>query len=201
MAEEVTPSKDVEPTIDGIPNVKVSKDPKNRTTMRMPDGSWFNWDFEEGNEHAIFQHKSGSMVQFSTDGSVKIVSAKGKMGIEINGEGYMRITGAFNIVCDGSAGFRIEKDAEFFVGGDCRFRVSGTLTHMAENYNVVVAEKIDMGAKSMTLKSVDGTILASTGDVDIASQDADVNVDAGVNITETATGTHTSKGARIDHNN
>lgn len=167
----VSPNKEPQPTTEGLPNNELTEDPKNRVTTRMPDGSFVNWDFTEGKEHVTFQHKSGSSVQMQTDGSVKIVSAAGKMGIEINGEGYMTITGAYNIEVKGGASFRVERNADWWVGGDMNMKVNGTLTTMAKNMNFVTGEKLDIAATDTTLKSANGTKVSAGGAMEIASAD------------------------------
>jgi len=177
MAES---NENTTPKIDGIENNEMSKDPSNRNTVSYPDGSFMNWDFTKGNEHVTIQHKTGSSIQITSNGSMKFVSAAGKMGFEVNGEGYIRVTGAYNIVVDGGASMRVKNNMDWYVGGDMKVKVEGTMTTTAKNTNFVTAEKFEVGAKKTSLVSTDTLItsanktqLLALGDVDVKSTGGD----------------------------
>ena len=98
------------PTIEGIPSpILQSGDAcANQCVTRWSNGMKMVVDYNEDNSHVSVEGPKGSSVTLCPDGSLKMVSAAGKMGIEINGEGYIKITGVYNIEATGDIGIKTD---------------------------------------------------------------------------------------------
>ena len=130
------PNLEPQETLDGLPDVredKRTKDLKNLSRTRTRAGHIIEFNDNQGVEHITVQHRSGSLLQMQPDGSVRLVSNGGKMGIEINGEGYVKITGAYNVVVDGGASFKVAKNCDWHVNGDMTMTVDGKFTTIAKS--------------------------------------------------------------------
>jgi len=159
------PSKIGKPVIKGIVNpVLASGHPHvgNQCVTRYPNGSCVIVDYNKGNEH-IRVENMGSSITLCPDGSVKVVSAAGKMGLEINGEGYIKITGLYTIEADGDIGIVTKGKCDFKVAGDMNFAVTGGFNVTSKDMNLVAAEKFDVGAESITINGVKTLVTSSTG--------------------------------------
>ena len=128
---------------------------------RSRSGNVFELSDKNGKEHVTLQHRSGSLIQMQPDGSVRLVSSAGKMGIEINGEGYLTVTGLYNVVVNGDAGFRISGNADWQVDGDMKVTVNGTYSIAAKNMTTTIAEKYELTADNMSYQSTDNAIFTA----------------------------------------
>lgn len=143
---------------------------------RTRSGHVFELSDKDGKEHVSLQHRSGSMIQMQPDGSTRIVSAAGKMGIEINGEGYLTVTGLYNVIVNGDAGFRIAGNADWHVGGDMKVTVDGTYSLASKNITVKAAEKVELIANRISFSAADNAIFTAGGKMYVgASGDMQVN--------------------------
>lgn len=149
--------------LDGADNLANKKITKTRS------GHIEEWNDNEGVEQVTFQHRSGSIIQMQPDGSVRFVSQAGKMGFEINGEGYVRVTGIYNMYVAGDAGFRINGDADWHVAGDMKVTVDGTYSIAAKNMTTKVAEKSELIANDIAIASADRSIFTSGGRIAVWS--------------------------------
>lgn len=135
-------------------------------------GHTIEYNDNEGVEQITFQHRTGSMIQMQPDGSVRFISQAGKMGFEVNGEGYVRVTGVYNVYVAGDAGFRINGDVDWHVGGDMKVTVDGTYSIAAKNMTTKVAEKFETIADDIAITSASRSIFTSGGRVAVwASED------------------------------
>lgn len=128
---------------------------------RTPSGHLIEYSDVNGKEHITISHRGGSLFQMQPDGSVRLSSANGKMGIEVNGEGYMTVTGLYNLVVNGDAGIRIDGDADWHVGGDMKMTVDGTYSIAAKNMTTKIAEKYELTAQNMAFHAADNGVFTS----------------------------------------
>ena len=122
----------------------------------------------QGVEHITLQHRTGALIQFQPDGSVRFVSQNGKMGFEINGEGYVNVTGAYYIAAK-SGQITIENDLDMTVHGDMKLTVDGTYSVAAKNMTTTIAEKYELTADSATMAMTNNTVFTAGGSMLIAS--------------------------------
>lgn len=158
-------NKDALPKIDGLPDSRSDSRADNLlNTMRTRtrSGHYIEYNDNEGVEHLTFQHRSGSMVQMQADGSVRFVSQNGKMGFEITGEGYVRVTGAYNIVATGDVTVRAQ-NLDFHSEKNTTFTVGETFTVLAKNMAASISEKLEMTSGSTSLRSRDNSVFTSGG--------------------------------------
>lgn len=153
------------PKIDGLPDSRSDSRADNLlNTMRTRtrSGHYIEYNDNEGVEHLTFQHRSGSMVQMQADGSVRFVSQNGKMGFEITGEGYVKVTGAYNIVATGDVTVRAQ-NLDFHSEKNTTFTVGETFTVLAKNMAASISEKLEMTSGSTSLRSKDNSVFTSGG--------------------------------------
>ena len=102
----------------------------------------------------------GSSLTLCPDGSVKVVSAAGKMGIEINGEGYVKVTGAYNIIVDGGATLRADS-YDVHVENDLNLTVGGTFAVAAKNMALAISEKYELTAQTSSLETSGNSVFTA----------------------------------------
>jgi hypothetical protein len=191
-----TPDKENKPKINGIPTCELCVDDlPNATVDYTPDGTSVIRNFTEGRESYQIQHRTGALLQMSPDGSMVFKSANGNMGFEMSGDGYVRVTGKYNVICEGDAGFNINGKCDWNVSGDMNIDVSGNMTQVVgKSMNMVVAEKLDVGTRETSmvsgktlLTSAESTKVLSGGTMKINASD-DMTVHSGGNINATTGG-------------
>lgn len=187
-------SKTINPKFDGLSDTREDKATDNllhtsRTHTRS--GHYIEYNDNEGVEHITVQHRSGSLLQMQPDGSVRMVSQNGMMGIEINGEGYVKVTGAYNVIVDGDASFRIAQDAHWYVGGDLKMTVDGTYSIAAKNMTTTIQEKYELTAANQSIAMSENSIFTAGGKLATTSK--------GAMLTKSEA-TYTIEGAIVDIN-
>jgi len=148
-----------------IPLDPLPQDPQddllNSWVQKFSSGNLLKVNNTKGRESISIQHRSGSLLEMQPDGSVRLVSQNGKMGIEVNGEGYMRVTGLYNLIVDGDAGFKIAGNADWHVGGDMKVTVSGTYSLAANEMTVKIKDKLEIAAQHVSVLSADNAIFTA----------------------------------------
>lgn len=124
----------------------------NKVITKTRSGHVLEMNDNEGAEHVTIQHRSGSLVQMQPDGSVRFVSQNGMMGFEINGEGYVKVSGAYNIVVDGAATLKADS-YDLTAANDLNMTVGGTFTIAAQNMAVAIADKFELTSANVALRS------------------------------------------------
>ena len=183
-SRSVTPEKITFP--EDARSKKEAQDPKNTYQHVTRSGHLFEMCDNAEGEHITLQHRGGSMVQFQPDGKIMITSHDG-MYTAVFGENRMYITGAYDIVVDGSASLKVKGDYNLTVDGNFNTTVSGDMnTVVAKNKNdtigddhVVIAENQTTKISNNTEHTSEGvTYLGADGGVKVESTSAAVYVDA-----------------------
>lgn len=192
---------DTQTTVTGTANPveEPGKKQANQSTTCWPDGSTLICNYNKGNEHYKFQHRTGSNITLCPDGSVKIVSAAGQMCMEINGEGLLRVTGAYNIVVDGAASMRVEKDMDWWVGGNMKLDVIGNFAATAQSVNIHGIDKAELASRAATVAGVD-TLITSSASTSVNSLGPVKVQSTGSTLDTFSSGATTIKGSTIDLN-
>jgi hypothetical protein len=176
--------KEPKEKIDGLPDAREDSRADNilnTTITKTRSGHVLELNDNEGSEHVTLQHRSGSLVQMQPDGSVRFVSQNGMMGFEINGEGYVKVTGAYNIVVDGGATLRADS-YDLHVENDFNMTVGGTFAVAAKNMALAISDKYEMTAASATMRTSGNSAFTAGGKFYVGSS-GDLRVFSG----ETAT--------------
>lgn len=134
----------------------------NKVVTKTRSGHILEFNDNEEAESVTLQHRSGSLVQMQPDGSVRFVSQNGMMGFEINGEGYVKVSGAYNIVVDGAATLKADS-YDLHTENDLNMTVGGTMTIAAKNMAVAVSDKFELTAASASLRTVGNSVFTAGG--------------------------------------
>lgn len=159
--------------IDGLPDVREDSRADNilnTTITKSRSGHILELNDNEGAEHITLQHRSGSSVQMQPDGSVRFVSQNGMMGFEINGEGYVKVTGAYNIIVDGGATLRADS-YDMHVENDFNMTVGGTFAVAAKNMAVAISDKYELTAASASMRTSGNSVFTAGGKLYAGSSD------------------------------
>lgn len=159
--------------IDGLPDARDdarADNILNTTITKTRSGHVFELNDNEGAEHLTLQHRSGSLVQMQPDGSVRFVSQNGAMGFEINGEGYVKVTGAYNIIVDGGVSLRADS-YDVHVENDLNMTVGGTFAVAAKNMALAISDKYEMTAASSSIRTSGNSVFTAGGKFYAGSSD------------------------------
>jgi hypothetical protein len=165
---------------------KEAQDPKNTYQHVTRSGHVFEMNDNAEGEHITLQHRSGSLIQFQPDGKISITTSDG-MYTAVFGENRMYITGAYDIVVDGSASMKVKGDYNLTVDGNFNTTVSGDMnTVVGKNKNdtigddhVVIAENQSTKISNNTEHTSEGaTYIGADAGVKIESTSAVVYIDA-----------------------
>lgn len=157
--------KEPKEKIDGLPDSREDSRADNilnTTITKTRSGHVLELNDNEGVEHVTLQHRSGSLVQMQPDGSVRFVSQNGMMGFEINGEGYVKVTGAYNIIVDGGATLRADS-YDVHVENDLNLTVGGTFAVAAKNMALAISDKYEMTAASASMRTTGNSVFTAGG--------------------------------------
>lgn len=157
--------KESKEKIDGLPDAREDSRADNilnTTITKTRSGHVLELNDNEGAEHVTLQHRSGSLVQMQPDGSVRFVSQNGAMGFEINGEGYVKVTGAYNIIVDGGATLRADS-YDIHVENDLNMTVGGTFAVAAKNMALAISDKYELTAASASIRTSGNSTFTAGG--------------------------------------
>jgi hypothetical protein len=157
--------KEPKEKIDGLPDAREdarADNILNTTITKTRSGHVLELNDNEGAEHLTLQHRSGSLVQMQPDGSVRFVSQNGAMGFEINGEGYVKVTGAYNIIVDGGVSLRADS-YDVHVENDMNLTVGGTFAVAAKNMAVAISDKYELTAASSSIRTSGNSVFTAGG--------------------------------------
>lgn len=113
------------------------------------------WGNKPGHETLRIQSGKGAAVEFSSDGSIKIASAKG-LQIAVNGDGELVISGDYTIVATGDMKFKAPKiifdtnemvtnirgDKSEYIEGDNQVEIKGNKSETVAGNGVQIVNKI-----------------------------------------------------------
>jgi type VI secretion system secreted protein VgrG len=176
--------KEPKEKIDGLPDAREDSRADNilnTTITKTRSGHVLELNDNEGVEHVTLQHRSGSLVQMQPDGSVRFVSQNGMMGFEINGEGYVKVTGAYNIIVDGGATLRADS-YDVHVENDLNLTVGGTFAVAAKNMALAISEKYELIAQTSSL-GTSGNSVFTAGKQLYMGSDLDLDIVSGATTT------------------
>lgn len=176
--------KEPKEKIDGLPDAREDSRADNilnTTITKTRSGHVLELNDNEGVEHVTLQHRSGSLVQMQPDGSVRFVSQNGMMGFEINGEGYVKVTGAYNIIVDGGATLRADS-YDVHVENDLNLTVGGTFAVAAKNMALAISEKYELIAQTSSLETSGNSIFTAGKQLYMGS-DLDLDIVSGATTT------------------
>lgn len=168
-AQKQTPKLKAEPKIDGVPEYK---NEKNFNSYRLKDrsGNEVEMCFDKDNEFIRVTHRSGAGFTIGPDGSVRFISQNGKMGFEMNGEGYIHTTGKFDVIVKGDATFRVEGDTTWNAK-NMTFEVEDTATFNARNVALNASAKVEVSGEDFTVTGSESVHVASAGTATFAGKD------------------------------
>ncbi len=172
---------------------------KGQSTGSYPDyfswktrsGHTFQLDDTKGGETVTLQHRGGTAVQMSPDGSLHITAHNGKYEITF-GENRMTISGAQDITVKGDASLRVYGDYNVTCHQDYNLTVLGNMNVTSKNLNRQVLGNIDTQARNenkklmgSSAKIARGAIAyVAKGSTTIASHSDQVHIGgaAGINL-------------------
>lgn len=157
---------------------------------RTPSGHRITIVDTKGEESVTIEHRSGSLIQFQSDGSIVFRSMTNKYQVTF-GDDNMLVTGAQNITVNGGATLKVEGDYDMTVKGNSRTTVEGNMETLVKGnmksavlgsseevvkgnkaVEVVgtsqeVAKTINKGSTGSMLTSADGPVVLKGSRVDI----------------------------------
>ena len=137
-------------------------------------GHTITMDDSPGAESVTIQHRTGTKIQWGTDGHLKIVAQNGQYTL-VFGENRMLVTGAQDITVQGGGSLRVEGDYQTTVMGNYNMTVNGDMNITAGNMNTVVRGNMDASAKNMTTK-IEGSTAIETEGVTVISSDGGLSL-------------------------
>jgi type VI secretion system secreted protein VgrG len=176
--------KEPKEKIDGLPDAREDSRADNilnTTITKTRSGHVLELNDNEGAEHVTLQHRSGSLVQMQPDGSVRFVSQNGMMGFEINGEGYVKVTGAYNIIVDGGATLKADS-YDLHVENDFNMTVGGTFAVAAKNMALAISDKYELTAKTSSSETSGNSVFTAGHQLYMGS-DLDLDIVSGTTTT------------------
>lgn len=161
--EPAIPNLDPQPKIEGLGDTrdcaKGNEELLYQEVKKTRSGHVIIFSDVEEKEHITVQHRSGSMLQFQPDGSVRFISNNGKMGFEIKGEGYVQVTGAYTIDVKGGASLRVTNDLTVSAK-NISMTANETFSVNAKNIVTNADEKISQKAKIVRIDASKEAIIA-----------------------------------------
>jgi uncharacterized protein (DUF2345 family) len=149
----------------------------NQHVFKSRAGSGWSVDDSEGAESMTLFHRSGTRLQFGTDGHFSITAHNGQYTV-VFGENRMLVTGAQDVTVQGGGSLRVEGDYNMTVMGNHNTTVNGDMNLTAKNFNAEVRGDMDLSAKSMTMKMEGSTEITTHGIMSIGG-------DGGLSLTST----------------
>jgi hypothetical protein len=141
----------------------------NYYSHKTRSGHLFMMDDSNGAEHVTLQHRSGSAVNFNTDGSVVYTSHNGQFNI-VFGENRIIVTGAYDIIVHGGGSLKVDGDYNVTVKGNANMDVNGDFNVSAKNMNQTIRGNIDVQAKNKTEKIEGSSTSQSQGAMSMISK-------------------------------
>lgn len=148
-------NKDTQPKFDGLDDARTLPGSDNllyKSITKTRSGHVLELNDNKGAESITLQHRTGAMMQLQPDGSVRFVSQNGMMGFEINGQGYVKVSGAYDVIADGDFSVRAKSGNMHFTG-DLQLTVDGTYSVSAKNMTQTIGKKFEMTAEDINITS------------------------------------------------
>jgi hypothetical protein len=117
------------------------------TSFKTRSGHVFQLDDTQGAETVTLQHRGGTAIQISPDGSLHLTAHNGKYEIFF-GEDRMTVSGAQDITVKGDASMRIYGDYNVTCQKDYNLTVLGNFNLAAKNHNRHILGNIDTQARN-----------------------------------------------------
>ena len=173
MADISTDPADTTPkTITGPEDARSNKNAGvdgNHYTRKTRSGHVFTLDDSKGGEHITLQHRGGSMIQFRPDGCVQFVSHNGQYNF-VFGENRIVVSGAYDIVVEGTASLKVNGDYNVTVDGNVNLSAGKNFTVTAKNFNQLIRGDIDIQGQNRTEKMEGNISQTAKGAQSIASK-------------------------------
>jgi hypothetical protein len=145
---------------------------KAQSTGSYPD--YFSWktrsghvlqlDDSKGAETVTLQHRSGTAIQMTPDGSLHITAHNGKYEVTF-GENRMTISGAQDITVKGDASLRVYGDYNVTCHKDYNLTVLGNFNLAAKNHNRHILGNIDTQARNENKKLMGSSAKIARGGI------------------------------------
>ncbi len=116
-------------------------------SWKTRSGHVFQLDDTMGQETITIQHRGGTAIQISPDGSLHLTAHNGKYEI-VFGEDRMTISGAQDITVKGDASMRVYGDYNVTCQKDYNLTVLGNFNLTAKNHNRHILGNIDTQARN-----------------------------------------------------
>ena len=116
-------------------------------SWKTRSGHVFQLDDSQGAETVTLQHRGGTAIQISPDGSLHLTAHNGKYEI-VFGEDRMTISGAQDITVKGDASMRVYGDYNVTCQKDYNLTVLGNFNLAAKNHNRHILGNIDTQARN-----------------------------------------------------
>ena len=120
-------------------------------SWKTRSGHVFQLDDTMGQETVTLQHRGGTAIQISSDGSLHLTAHNGKYEI-VFGEDRMTISGAQDITVKGDASMRVYGDYNVTCQKDYNLTVLGNFNLAAKNHNRHILGNIDTQARNENKK-------------------------------------------------
>lgn len=120
-------------------------------SWKTRSGHVFQLDDTMGQETITLQHRGGTAIQISPDGSLHLTAHNGKYEI-VFGEDRMTISGAQDITVKGDASLRVYGDYNVTCQKDYNLTVLGNFNLAAKNHNRHILGNIDTQARNENKK-------------------------------------------------
>jgi hypothetical protein len=146
----------------------------NQHVFKSRAGSGWSVDDSEGAESMTLFHRSGTRLQFGTDGHFSITAHNGQYTV-VFGENRMLVTGAQDVTVQGGGSLRVEGDYNMTVMGNHNTTVNGDMNITAKNMNTTVRGNMDTAAKNMSTK-IEGSTSIETEGVTTISSDGGLSI-------------------------
>jgi hypothetical protein len=117
------------------------------TSFKTRSGHVFQLDDTQGAETVTLQHRGGTAIQISPDGSLHLTAHNGKYEITF-GENRMTVSGAQDITVKGDASMRVYGDYNVTCQKDYNLTVLGNFNLTAKNHNRHILGNIDTQARN-----------------------------------------------------
>lgn len=152
---------------------------KAKSTGAYPDyfswktrsGHTFQLDDSKGAETVTLQHRSGTSIQMSPDGTLHLTAHNGRYDI-VFGEDRMTVSGAQDITVKGDASIRVYGDYNVTCQKDYNLTVLGNFNVVAKNHNRQILGNIDTQARNENKKLMGSSAKIARGAISYVSKGA-----------------------------
>lgn len=128
----------------------------NFNVLKTVSGHIIQYDDSKGSESITIQHRTGSLLQFQSDGSLVFKNEKNKYEVTF-GDHKVLISGVYDVTVNGGASLKVEGDYDVTVNGNYKLAVKGNKeTLINGNSNTLIKGKKDTAINGSETVKVKG---------------------------------------------